>query len=87
MKECHLLIEVCFQMFVHNQDMEALYKYVPKNIMPAEYGGNGGTLSEITGKTAYYICVLQVRIATEKIHFWEKINKPESYFNKMKKNK
>lgn len=27
-----------------------MYKYIPKDILPAEYGGNGGTLEKIKGK-------------------------------------
>ncbi|XP_061707839.1 uncharacterized protein LOC133518224 [Cydia pomonella] len=32
---------------VHNKDYEGLYKHVPKEILPAEYGGNSGTFQEI----------------------------------------
>ena len=35
---------------VHGDDMEALYKQVPKEILPKEYGGDGMTLDELTGK-------------------------------------
>ncbi|KAI8427673.1 hypothetical protein MSG28_002137 [Choristoneura fumiferana] len=35
------------RLHVHNKDYEALYKHVPKEILPTEYGGNGGSLKEI----------------------------------------
>lgn len=38
-----------FQLHVHNKDYEALYKHVPKEILPTEYGGNGGSIKEIIG--------------------------------------
>lgn len=44
------MTHVCFQVFVHNEDMEALYKFVPKDILPTEYGGNGGSIPELIGK-------------------------------------
>ncbi|CAB3231192.1 unnamed protein product [Arctia plantaginis] len=35
------------RLYVHNKNYEALYERVPKEILPAEYGGNGGTIEEI----------------------------------------
>ncbi|XP_013200524.2 uncharacterized protein LOC106143093 [Amyelois transitella] len=35
------------RLFVHNKNYEEMYKVIPKDILPAEYGGNGGTLAEI----------------------------------------
>lgn len=35
------------RLFVHNKDIEGMYKYIPKDILPSEYGGNGGTTEEI----------------------------------------
>jgi len=35
------------RLFIHNEDMEALYKFVPKDILPEEYGGNGGKIQDI----------------------------------------
>jgi len=32
---------------MHNEDMEALHKFVPKEILPTEYGGDGGSVQEI----------------------------------------
>ncbi|XP_026324459.1 retinol-binding protein pinta-like [Hyposmocoma kahamanoa] len=35
------------RLYVHNKNYEEMYKYIPKDILPAEYGGNGGTIKEI----------------------------------------
>lgn len=34
------------QLFVHNS-YESLYNYVPRQLLPMEYGGDGGTLESI----------------------------------------
>ncbi|KAM3959078.1 alpha-tocopherol transfer protein-like [Aphomia sociella] len=35
------------RLYVHNKNYEEMYKYIPKDILPAEYGGNGGSVKEI----------------------------------------
>ncbi|KAL0894647.1 hypothetical protein ABMA27_013201 [Loxostege sticticalis] len=35
------------RLFVHNKNYEDMYKYIPKDVLPAEYGGEGGTTKEI----------------------------------------
>ncbi|KAM3959039.1 alpha-tocopherol transfer protein-like [Aphomia sociella] len=35
------------RLYVHNKSFDELYKHVSKEILPAEYGGNGGTAQEI----------------------------------------
>ncbi|KPI93911.1 Alpha-tocopherol transfer protein-like [Papilio xuthus] len=35
------------RLYVHNTDYESLYKHVPKEVLPAEYGGNAGTAREL----------------------------------------
>lgn len=37
---------------VHPDGLESLYKFVPREILPAEYGGDAGTLQELHGKTS-----------------------------------
>jgi len=36
------------RIYVHGTDMEALYKVVPRRLLPKEYGGDAGTIQEIT---------------------------------------
>ncbi|KAH9645179.1 hypothetical protein HF086_005724 [Spodoptera exigua] len=36
------------RLFVHNKNYDELYKYIPKDVLPAEYGGNAGTVASIT---------------------------------------
>ncbi|CAG9567045.1 unnamed protein product [Danaus chrysippus] len=36
------------RLYVHNKNFEELYKHVPQEILPKEYGGNGGSIKEIT---------------------------------------
>ncbi|KPI93909.1 Clavesin-2 [Papilio xuthus] len=36
------------RLYVHNKNYEEMYKYIPKEILPSEYGGDGGTIKEIT---------------------------------------
>ncbi|XP_050675542.1 alpha-tocopherol transfer protein-like [Leptidea sinapis] len=36
------------RLYVHNKNFDELYKTIPKEILPVEYGGNGGTIPEIT---------------------------------------
>ncbi|XP_059059455.1 alpha-tocopherol transfer protein-like [Achroia grisella] len=35
------------RLHVHNKNYNELYKHIPKDVLPAEYGGNGGTIAEI----------------------------------------
>ncbi|XP_026756871.2 alpha-tocopherol transfer protein-like [Galleria mellonella] len=35
------------RLHVHNKNYDELYKHIPKEVLPAEYGGNGGTIEEI----------------------------------------
>nr|XP_034828393.1 alpha-tocopherol transfer protein-like [Maniola hyperantus] len=36
------------RLYVHNKNYEELYKYIPQETLPAEYGGNAGTIKEIS---------------------------------------
>lgn len=40
------------QLYVHNKNYEAMYKYIPKDVLPTEYGGNGGSVKDNIGR--YY---------------------------------
>lgn len=42
------LCKYCFQLCIHKSNAELL-QHLPKEILPAEYGGSGGTLNEIIG--------------------------------------
>ncbi|KAJ2953522.1 hypothetical protein O0L34_g1124 [Tuta absoluta] len=35
------------RLYVHNKNYEEMYKHISKDVLPAEYGGNGGTTKEI----------------------------------------
>lgn len=37
-------------MYVHNKNYEQMYKHIPKEELPAEYGGTAGTIKDITGR-------------------------------------
>ncbi|KAI8432592.1 hypothetical protein MSG28_013579 [Choristoneura fumiferana] len=37
------------RLYVHNKNYEAMYKHIPKEVLPAEYGGTAGTDKEIIG--------------------------------------
>ncbi|KAG5672153.1 hypothetical protein PVAND_002306 [Polypedilum vanderplanki] len=34
----------------HGSDLESLYKFIPRKLLPAEYGGEAGTIDEISSK-------------------------------------
>lgn len=34
-------------MFVHGSNMEAVHKYIPKHLLPVEYGGENGTIQDL----------------------------------------
>lgn len=36
------------RLYVHNKNYDELYKFIPKEVLPAEYGGTAGTVEEIT---------------------------------------
>ena len=38
------------QMRVHGNDFESLYKEIPKDILPKDYGGHGMSIAELTGR-------------------------------------
>lgn len=38
------------QIYVHTAGLESLYKYIPKDVLPEEYGGYAGPLDVIHGE-------------------------------------
>ena len=38
------------QMRVHGNDFESLYKEIPKDILPKDYGGDSISIAELTGR-------------------------------------
>lgn len=42
------------RIFVHS-DMDSLYKYVPKEMLPEEYGGKAGKVQDLHGKERIYL--------------------------------
>jgi len=42
------------QLKVHGSVFESLYKEVPKAILPSDYGGQGPSTAELTGKMVEY---------------------------------
>lgn len=45
-------ISIFIQIFVHS-DVSTLHEHVPKDMLPAEYGGNGCSLVEVNGKYVF----------------------------------
>lgn len=41
------LLSLIFQLFVHGNDMESLYRVIPRRLMPLEYGGEAGPIQDI----------------------------------------
>ncbi|XP_053684677.1 alpha-tocopherol transfer protein-like [Sabethes cyaneus] len=39
------------RLYVHGQDLESLYRHVPKRLLPAEYGGEAGPIQDIINQT------------------------------------
>ncbi|KAJ0181738.1 hypothetical protein K1T71_002460 [Dendrolimus kikuchii] len=35
------------RLYVHNKNYDAMYQYISKDILPTEYGGNGGSINDI----------------------------------------
>lgn len=42
------------QLYVHNKNYDEMYKFIPKEYLPKEYGGEAGSIKEITGKISNY---------------------------------
>lgn len=38
-----------------HSDLESLYKFVPKKMLPKEYGGDAGTMADLTGE--WFSCI------------------------------
>nr|XP_053605471.1 alpha-tocopherol transfer protein-like [Plodia interpunctella] len=43
------------RLYVHNKNYEEMYKVIPKDHLPAEYGGNAGTIQDITNYWKYKV--------------------------------
>ena len=42
-------LSIFIQMVVHGSNYESMYDSIPKEMLPEEYGGEGGTVQEIAG--------------------------------------
>lgn len=43
------------QIFLHS-DVNDLYKYVPKEMLPSEYGGTAPSMNDLHSKFMFYQC-------------------------------
>lgn len=45
------------QIYVHN-DLNSLYEYVPKEMLPEEYGGAAGPIAEINREYLFFLLLV-----------------------------
>lgn len=60
---------------VHPDGLESLYKFVPREILPTEYGGDAGSLQEIHGKPPLppsIVCIAKLMLV---VFFCRKMDK------------
>ena len=57
----------CLQTHLH-ADFESLYKEVPKRILPEEYGGEAGTIEDLTGEGGVgFFCLFEFVIKSKEL--------------------
>lgn len=71
---CYVLL-VCPQIHVHPVGSDSLYQYVPREILPEEYGGSAGPVKEIKGDL-YTILTATIQNYFQSIAFKFLIKKP-----------
>lgn len=54
-----MLIDCVFKMHFHTNTIDDLYEFVPREILPEEYGGNAGKLDDL--KERFLMETLQKR--------------------------
>ncbi|KPJ11746.1 Alpha-tocopherol transfer protein-like [Papilio machaon] len=64
------------RLYVHNTDFESLYKYLPKEVLPTEYGGNAGTAREFTENTKKKILEYSAWLDEEHLYGTEESKRP-----------
>ncbi|KPJ14239.1 Alpha-tocopherol transfer protein-like [Papilio machaon] len=64
------------RLYVHNTDFESLYKYLPKEVLPTEYGGNAGTAREFTESTKKKILEYSAWLDEEHLYGTEESKRP-----------
>lgn len=62
-----------WQLYVHGDNMESLYRYVPKRFLPTEYGGEAGTIQSLIDHW-----VQKLSDSNEQIVEWDKYGTDET---------
>lgn len=48
---------ILLQIYIHTDNLDKLYEFVPKDLLPNEYGGKAGNFEDLASKfKIYYLC-------------------------------
>lgn len=61
------------QLYVHGDNMESLYRYVPKRFLPTEYGGEAGSIDSLIDHW-----IQKFTVENERILEWDKYGTDET---------